>query len=58
MPLLDVIEMVCDWHAAYRTYNGAPGQSFAGSVAINKKRFHLSDAQWWVVNQVVALLDE
>lgn len=65
MGLLQIIEMVCDWHAAWKVYESqrAPNQrsTWAENLEKQRVRFHeagrLSDAQWWAVEQVAALLE-
>lgn len=65
MGLLAVIEMVCDWWAAWKVYDGqrAPDKrsSWQENLEKQKLRFkeagRLSEAQWWAVEQVAALLE-
>ena len=54
MPLLQVIEMVCDWHGTHKTY-GNKG-SWGKSVTHNIARFNFSEGQKWVINQMGKLL--
>ncbi|OHD15861.1 MAG: hypothetical protein A2Y38_04540 [Spirochaetes bacterium GWB1_59_5] len=63
MSLFDIIEMVCDWHAAWKGYSGEKtaeaGESWSSSMAKQRKRFDaLSPSQWWVIDEVAALLEK
>jgi len=55
MGFLDVIEMVCDWQAAAKTYG--KGGLLEDSLEINRKRFDFSDEQWWLIEQVAGFLN-
>ena len=63
MGLLDLIEMVCDWHAAWRVYEGQRAPEIRASWADNmqkqRDRFggKLTDAQWYVIDEVSRLLE-
>lgn len=65
MGLLAVIECVCDWWAAWKVYDGqrAPEQRSSWKENLEKQRIRfkeagrLSEAQWWAVEQVAALLE-
>ena len=54
MGLLDLMEMVCDWDAAAKTY----GQStLKESLVAQRKRFdRFTPHQWWLIEQLAALL--
>ena len=54
MPLLQVIEMVCDWHGAHRAY-GNKGD-WGESVRHNIGRYNFSEGQKWVIYEVSGLL--
>lgn len=61
MGLLDLIEMVCDWYAAWRVYEGqrAPEKqcSWQDNLAKQRERFSdLTEAQWYVIDEVASLL--
>lgn len=64
MGILDIVEMVCDWHAAWRVYDGQRPRELRSSWRENlekqRERFvtsgQLTEAQWWVVRGVAALL--
>lgn len=58
MGFLDLIEMVCDWRGAWLAY-GSKG-TWAENIAKQKERLRpdwLTEAQWWLVEQVAAYLD-
>ena len=55
MSFLDIIEMVCDWYAAAKTYNNGNLQN---SVKIGKEKFNFTDNQLWLIDQVVELLEK
>jgi hypothetical protein len=62
MALVDLIEMVCDWHAAWRVYEGqrepAKRCSWRDNLEKQRARFSsLTDAQWFVIDEVAALLE-
>lgn len=64
MGLLDLMEMTCDWWAAWKVYDGqrAPGKrcSWMENVEKQRQRFLetgvLSREQWFVVDQMAWLL--
>lgn len=59
MGFLDIIEMVCDWRGAWIAY-GSQG-TWAENIAKQKERLRpdwLTEAQWWLVEQVAAYLDK
>jgi hypothetical protein len=64
MGLLDLIEMACDWWAAWKVYDGqrAPEDrsSWMENLDKQRKRFYtealLSKEQWFVVEQMAHLL--
>jgi hypothetical protein len=62
MALVDLIEMVCDWHAAWRVYEGqrepAKRCSWRDNLEKQRARFSsLTDAQWFVIDEVALLLE-
>lgn len=62
MRLLDLIEMVCDWYAAWKVYDGQrPLEqrcSWKDNVAKQRERFsNLSDAQWFVIDDIATILE-
>lgn len=62
MRLLDLVEMVCDWHAAWRVYEGqrTPDKRCSWKENLEKQRARfadLTDAQWFVIDEVAALLE-
>lgn len=64
MGLLDLIEMVCDWWAAWKVYDGqrevSKRSSWQENIAKQRDRFlesgTLTKEQWFVVEQVAYLL--
>ncbi|MCY3784594.1 MAG: DUF5662 family protein [Chloroflexi bacterium] len=54
MSFLDIIEMVADWDAASRTYGRT---SLREGLSVHRLRFAFSDAQWWLIEQVVGWLE-
>ena len=50
MNFLDIIEMVCDWRAAARTYGTG---RLSESVAYQKQNMDLDACQWWLVDEVI-----
>lgn len=56
MGWLDIVEMVCDWWAASRTYG--PGGDFRRSVHVGLDRWDWSTHQQWLINQVARTLRE
>lgn len=56
MGWLDIIEMVCDWRAAWEAY-GKQG-TWRHGMQIQRGRFAFADEQWWLVEQVAAYLEE
>ena len=64
MGLLDLVEMVCDWWAAWKVYDGQrlpeDRSSWQANVEKQRQRFRetgvLSEQQWWVVDQMAFLL--
>jgi hypothetical protein len=61
MSFLDIIEMVCDWHAAWKVYNGQQERKipWMDNVDMQEKRFgsRLNEGQWWMVEQVANYLE-
>ncbi len=57
MTFLDVIEMVCDWYAAWKGY--ADTRSWADSSALNleKKGLLLTREQRWLAAEVIVFLE-
>lgn len=55
MGWLDIIEMVCDWHAASQTYSNTG--SFQKSVALCKKKYNFSTEQLWLIDEVAKFLE-
>ncbi|MGH7274768.1 MAG: DUF5662 family protein [Nitrospiria bacterium] len=49
MSLLDLIEMVCDWEAASKTYGKT---SLAESLPIQKERFKVTDEQYHLIQLI------
>lgn len=58
MGFLDIIEMVCDWRSAYRTY-GSQG-TWEENMEKQRERYKewFSPGQWWLINQVAAHVGE
>lgn len=56
MPWLDIVEMVCDWWAASRTYSAEPAP-WADVLAIQRERWPWTPEQWWLIEQVAATLE-
>ena len=58
MNFFDIIEMVCDWYAAFIAY-GSQG-TWKENVAYQKERFRdwLKDEQWWLVDSVSRFIYE
>ena len=54
MTFIDIIEMVCDWHAAASTYGT---NTLRDSLPKQRERFNLTLEQWWLVMQVAAWLE-
>ena len=54
MGWLDLIEMVCDWNAAAKTYGK---QDLRASIEVHRKRFDFTDEQWWLIEEVAAFLE-
>ena len=57
MGLFDLIEMVCDWYAAYQVYESAKPLdqrvSWRESMQVNRDRFtEFTDGQWFVINHI------
>lgn len=59
MTFLDVIEMVCDWWAAWRGYGEADRKPWSEAVkgSLDAKGKHLSDAQLWLARSVAEFLE-
>ena len=62
MPLLDIIEMVCDWYAASQTYSSntemTAEERFNNSLRICIEKYNFRISQIWVINEVAKLLKE
>lgn len=58
MGLLDLIEMVADWRAAWEVYDETNGRTWEDSLAVNRERraATFSREQWWVIEEVARLL--
>lgn len=54
MGFLDLIEMVLDWKAAADTYGT---NTLRQGLEHNRKRFAFTDAQWWLIEQVVEWIE-
>lgn len=50
MPLVPIIEMVCDWFGAHTAYGNKGG--WHESVQHNIERYDFNDGQIWVIQQV------
>jgi len=52
MGFLQIIEMVCDWYAAWKTY-GSQG-TWLDNLKIQQCRYEtvFTDAQWWLIREV------
>ena len=55
MSFLDIIEMVCDWYSASKTYGQS---SFVDAIPTHFKRFSFSSGQKWLILQVADCLQE
>ena len=55
MGFMDIIEMVIDWKAASITYGN---QTLREGLSTMRERHDFSDAQWWLIDQVVEWLEE
>ena len=55
MGFLDIIEMVVDWWAASKVYGKTPLEE---SLEDLQERYSFTDEQWWLVQQVVAWIDD
>lgn len=58
MGFLDLIEMVCDWRAAFKAY-GSRG-TWEENMEHQRKRYadSFSAPQWWLINQVAVWLED
>lgn len=54
MGWLDIIEMVLDWKAASDTYGK---NTLRDGLAVHRERFEFTEAQWWLIEQVVDWLE-
>ncbi len=54
MGWLDLIEMVCDWNAAAKTYGN---QDLRASIEVHRKRFNFTPEQWWLIEEVASFLE-
>lgn len=54
MGFLDIIEMVLDWKAASDTYGK---MTLRGSLPHHRERFAFTEAQWWLIEQVVEWIE-
>lgn len=55
MTWLDIIEMVCDWWSATKTYGTTPWDQV---LKIQRDRWPWTDAQWWLVEQVAEWIEK
>ena len=55
MGFLDIVEMVIDWNAAAKTYGT---MTLRESLPHHRDRFGFTDAQWWLIEQVVEWLEQ
>ena len=56
MPLIALIEMVCDWKAAHQIQNSEG--DWKDSIEINNSKYGFNCHQLWVIRQVAQLLDD
>jgi len=56
MPLIALIEMVCDWKAAHQIQNSEG--DWKDSIEINDETYKFNCHQLWVIRQVAQLLDD
>ena len=63
IPLLDVIEMVCDWYSASQTYSSNKKDTFEesikrfnNSIEVSKNKYDFTVGQLWVIDEVAKLL--
>ena len=54
MNFLDIIEMVCDWHAAVQTYKT---NTLHEGIEHHRKTLNLTQEQWWLVEGIVDFLE-
>ena len=54
MSFIDIIEMVCDWHAAAATYGN---NTLREGLEKQRERFPLNDHYWWLIEEVVRWLE-
>ncbi len=57
MTFLDVIEMVCDWHAAWKGYGDTRSWAQSSILNLEKKGEHLSPEQRWLAEEVIVFLE-
>ena len=58
MTFLDVIEMVCDWYAAWKGYGDTRSWAQSSILNLEKKGEHLSPAQRWLAEEVIVFLEQ
>lgn len=58
MTFLDIIEMVCDWYAAWKGYGDTRTWSESSVLNLEKKGEHLSPGQRWLAEEVIVFLAE
>lgn len=56
MTFLDVIEMVCDWYAAWKGYGDQRSWADSSVLNLEKKGEHLSPEQRWLAEEVIVFL--
>jgi hypothetical protein len=54
MGFMEIIEMVCDWYSANKTYDNG---DFMESVEHHKDKYDFTDEQWWLIEQVANYLE-
>jgi len=58
MTWLDIVEMVCDWHGAYRAY-GSKG-TWEENMERQRERYKVNNwftkEQWWLIDQVAIFI--
>jgi hypothetical protein len=57
LTFLDIIEMACDWFAAWKGYGDARPWLESAALNLKKKEEHLSAEQRWLAEEVIAFLE-
>ena len=62
MGLFGLIEMVCDWRAAWQVYDSEKPEdermTWQDSMKVNRKRFtEFTEAQWFVIEEIADFLE-